>query len=281
MSTDPAVLTVRPGPRPRTVLDEHGRLLAVPADWDLLAPGDAGLTRRVKAAGAYWLVEVAHGRRRFSQGLWAPSATIAEARAGLERERSLPEYHDRRRADQRRREQQQGLYVAQFREAVLARLRFAACHGDTARRLAEAVAAQATPVGSGTVARTARLDLEDKAELALMAWMRHQTSDYDRRHIARIKGERREVRREIAQASRRILEPYRQGARVDAATCPLQQALRRLENTAGTGPSAAEGGRADRGRAGKGAARPGASAPPGASAAKGAWQDAFEGFLEA
>ena len=30
----------------------------------------------------------------------------------------------------------------------------------------EAVAVQATPVGSGTVARTARLDLEDKAELA-------------------------------------------------------------------------------------------------------------------
>jgi len=250
-------MVVRPGPRPRTVLDAQGHLRPVPEGWDLLPPGDAGLTRRVKADGPHWVVEVQHGRRRFSQGVWAPAATIDRYRAELERERQSSEYQDRRRADQRRREREQGLYVAQFREAVLAVLRFAPCHRETAERLAAAVAAQATPVGSGTVARTARLDLADKAELALMAWLRHQTSDYDRMHVARIKGERREVRRRIAVQSRQLLEPYRRGEPIAAATCPLQRALPAVDR----------------------APRPHASPPDPPSPQASAWGKSFDGFM--
>ena len=42
---------VSPGPRPETVLTATKEILAPPADWSLLLPGDPGLTRRVKAAG--------------------------------------------------------------------------------------------------------------------------------------------------------------------------------------------------------------------------------------
>jgi len=87
------------------------------------------------------------------------------------------------------------------------------------------VTTHATPVGSGTVARTQRIPIEQRAESAVIAWMRHQTTAYDHMKIERVKGKRREVRRLLAEQSRRLLQAYRAGTVVDAASCPLQKAL--------------------------------------------------------
>ena len=84
----------------------------------------------------------------------------------------------------------------------------------------------AVPVGSGTVARTERIPLAARAEAAVIAWMRHQTTAYDHMHIARIRGERRNVRRELAAGSRKLLDRYRNGEPVDPESCPLTQALK-------------------------------------------------------
>ena len=43
--------TFAPGPTPNTVRSTDGKVLTVPDRWGLLPPGDAALTRRVKAAG--------------------------------------------------------------------------------------------------------------------------------------------------------------------------------------------------------------------------------------
>jgi hypothetical protein len=43
--------------------------------------------------------------------------------------------------------------------------------------------------------------------------------------IAKAKGKRLDVRRMLAEQSRRILERYRAGERVNAEECPLQRAL--------------------------------------------------------
>lgn len=51
--------------------------------------------------------------------------------------------------------------------------------------------AHATPVGSGTVARTSRIPIERRAEAAVIAWLRHQTTAYDDMKIPRVKGRRR------------------------------------------------------------------------------------------
>ncbi|MEW5852107.1 MAG: DUF2293 domain-containing protein, partial [Myxococcota bacterium] len=48
--------TVSPTHHPRQVRAPDGTLLTPPDDWALLPPGDAGLTRRVKAAGPTWTV---------------------------------------------------------------------------------------------------------------------------------------------------------------------------------------------------------------------------------
>jgi hypothetical protein len=90
--------------------------------------------------------------------------------------------------------------------------------------LARALTDHATPVGSGTVARTKRIPVEKRAEAAVIAWMRHQTTGYDGMVIPRLKGKRREVRRMLAQRSQELLERYRSGEPV-SEECQLQRAL--------------------------------------------------------
>ncbi|TWT38832.1 hypothetical protein Enr8_05260 [Blastopirellula retiformator] len=200
-------------------------MLTAPSDWTLLPPGDAGLTRRVKSAGPTWTIKEKKGRRMFSRGVLAPAATIAAEKARLEQERSTDAYAKRQAASAARRDKQQGEYVEDFRGAVLQFLRFDSGHSAIAGRLADAVTTHATPVGSGTVARTKRIPIEQRAESAVIAWMRHQTTAYDHMKIARIKGKRREVRRMLAEESRRLLKKYRRGEADNLASCPLARAL--------------------------------------------------------
>ena len=217
---------VSPGPSVKTVRTEDGRILPIPDGWELLPPGDAGLTRRVKAAGPTWTVQEKKGRRTFSKGVWAPKATILTMRTGLEQERSTESYAKRKVADANRREKKQTEYVEDFGAAVFHFLNFAPRYDTLAKKLASAVTLHATPVGSGTVARTERIPIEQRAEAAVIAWMRHQTTAYDNLTIPRIKGQRREVRRMLADQSRQVLEDYRRGHTVNAALCPLQQAFK-------------------------------------------------------
>lgn len=215
---------VQPGPGERIVRDADGRHLKVPADWELLPPGDATLTRRVKAGGPTWTVQEKRGRKTFSRGVWADASRIQSVREALEAERSTDAYKEKRKTDLARRERKHHEYVDDFRGAVLAFLDFSPEYKQWADQLADAVTAHATPVGSGTVARTERIPIEQRAESAVIAWLRHATTAYDEMKIARIKGKRREVRRQLAQQSRRLLEKYRSGVEVDAS-CPLRQAL--------------------------------------------------------
>jgi hypothetical protein len=213
-----------PGPTRDTVRTPAGETLTVPAGWILLPPGDAALTRRVKAAGEFWLVQEKVGRRMFSRGIWAPRATIERIRADLAADRGTESYAKRRAADSNRRAARQAEYVEDFQAAVLAFLAFHGRHAALAHQLAQAVAAHATPVGSGTVARTKRIPIERRAEAAVIAWMRHQTTGYDSMQIARVKGRRREVRRMLAQRSKELLGSYRRGEAI-ASACPLARAL--------------------------------------------------------
>ena len=219
-----AAQTYLPGPTLRTVRTASGQTLQVPAGWEFLPPGDAALTRRVKAGGEFWLVKEKVGRRIFSRGVWAPRETIEQIRKDLTAERSTERYAKRRAADATRRESEQLEYVANFQAAVVAFLAFHGRHAELALKLARAVAEHATPVGSGTVARTKRIPVERRAEAAVIAWMRHQTTGYDSMHIPRVKGQRREVRRMLARRSKELLGAYRQDEPMRPG-CPLAKAL--------------------------------------------------------
>jgi hypothetical protein len=216
--------TFAPGPTPNTVRAADGSLRSVPDGWVLVPPGDAALTRRVKAAGDHWAVQEKRGRKVFSRGVWAPAATVERVRAELEAERSTEGFAKRKEADARRREKAQTEYVEDFHAAVVGFLHFHPAHAALADRLARAVTDHATPVGSGTVARTKRIPVERRAEAAVIAWMRHQTTGYDGMAIPRVKGKRREVRRMLARRSNELLVRYRRGEPTDER-CPLTRAL--------------------------------------------------------
>lgn len=216
--------TFSPGPTPNTVRAADGKVLTVPTGWVLLPPGDAALTRRVKAAGDHWVVQEKKGRKVFSRGVWAPATTIHRIQAELEAERSTESFAKRKEADAKRREKAQEVYVEDFTGAVVSFLAFHPNHADLAQRLAKMVADHATPVGSGTVARTKRIPVEQRAEAAVIAWMRHQTTAYDSMTIPRVKGKRREVRRMLAQRSKELLARYRRGE-MNGEECPLARAI--------------------------------------------------------
>ncbi|MBS1153616.1 MAG: hypothetical protein H6Q89_5314 [Myxococcaceae bacterium] len=218
-------LTFAPCTDPRRVRAPDGRVLDVPAGWECLPPGDAGLTRRVKAAGDSWTVVEKKGRKTFSRGVWAPAAHLAAARAALEAERSTGAYAKKREGALRRREVAQATYVADFEAEVLAFLGFSPAHAAAGAGLARAVTAHATPVGSGTVARTKRIEIDRRAEAAVIAWLRHATTAYDSMPVARVKGARRQLRRALAEHSRRLLDLHRAEG-LHPAACPLCTALR-------------------------------------------------------
>ncbi|MEM9644322.1 MAG: DUF2293 domain-containing protein [Planctomycetota bacterium] len=218
-------LEVSPGPDEGSVRHSNGQILRLPSGWARLDPGDAGLTRKVKSMGPTWTVKEKKGRRTFSKGVWAEAAQIESARQAVEAIRQTDGYKQRLAKDREKRALQQAEYVDEFHQAVVAFLGFHSRYASLADQMAHRITAHATPVGSGTVARTQRIPLEKRASAAVIAWMRHATTEYDDMKIRRIKGERRAVRRELARQSQQILDKYRRGAIVDASDCPLQQAV--------------------------------------------------------
>ncbi len=222
-------LVVTPGPSERQIRTDQSKVLSVPPSWILVPPGDPALTRRLKTTTATWAVQEKKGRKTFSRGLWAEAAVVEKIKADLEIERADPKYARRLEQAANRRAEKQEEYVEDFHGAVLEFLAFHPRHQKLAEKLATAVTQHATPVGSGTVARTERIPIERRAESAVIAWMRHQTTAYDNMKIARVRGQRREVRRQLAGVSRSLLERYRKGEPALAA-CPLAIALNSVRN---------------------------------------------------
>ena len=220
--------TLRPAPHPKFnyLLTDDGEMIHPPAGWNCLPSGDAAVTRALKALGPCWTVQQKKGRKIFSRGVWAPKERIEQARKTVAEKRSDPAYAKRRASELKRREKKQAAYETDFYQAVLNWLNFHPTHQKLAEQMARAVTDHTVPVGSGTVARTERIPIEDRAAAAVIAWMRHQTTAYDTMRIERVKGRRREVRRELAAQSKALLNAYHRG---DPApeSCPLMEALRR------------------------------------------------------
>ena len=109
-------------------------------------------------------------------------------------------------------------------------LSFAPIYKHIEEGIAKAVTALAIPVGSGTVARTTMISVEERASRAVIAWMRHKTTAYDSMKIPRVKGKRREVRRIFAGLSAELLSAYRKGM-VTSDDCPLKKVFITPENS--------------------------------------------------
>src|SRR5450755_2619133 len=94
-------ITFTPGPTPNTVRATNGKVLTVPEGWILLPPGDAALTRRVKAAGDHWIVAEKKGRRSSPEAFglrqrsltrFVPNSKLSDPRrASPRRKRQTPD----------------------------------------------------------------------------------------------------------------------------------------------------------------------------------------------
>ena len=217
--------TVKPGVNPNYFVCEDGKMLRPPKGWSLLPPGDAAVTKKVKALGPTWVIQEKRGRRVYSKGVLAPKGNIEIAKESVEAKRKDPAYQKQLQASRQRRAVKQEQYVEDFTQSVFEFLNFHQKYEDFAKKMSEQISKHATPVGSGTVARTERIPIEERAERAVIAWMRHKTTAYDNMKIARVKGRRREVRRELAKVSRQILQSYRSGREI-VPNCPLAGSLR-------------------------------------------------------
>ncbi len=204
---------------------KDGCFVDMPEGWEFIPSGDPALTRRLKAAANdYWVVKRKIGRKEFGVGLCVPKGLADGIAEQLKTERETPEYQRKLEAGRRRREKKQEEYQEDFEQAVLLFLHFHDRYRELAAKLAKTITEFTTPVGSGTVARTQRIPIEQRARAAVIAWMRHNTTDYDHRYIPHIAGKRREVRRDLAHESLALLEAYRHGD--DAPSdCPLQRVL--------------------------------------------------------
>jgi hypothetical protein len=227
-------IQIWPTMRPRAFRTNEGKEVIIPDDWVFVPAGDPGLTRRLKTSGLCY-IEVRKRKNRIeSVGLWTQKDRIESIKAKLDEDRATLEYVKKLEAARQKRAQEQQEYVEKFQDEVFNFLNFHAKYTNIALKLAWAVTKHATPVGSNTVARTQTIPIEQRAESAVIAWMRHQTTNYDALGPMRVKGMRFEVRRSLAKDSREILDNYRAGVDIDLETCPLANALRNSQNKSQT-----------------------------------------------
>ena len=219
-------MEVRECKKPGCVITAEGVVVRIPVGWELLPPGDATITRRVKAGSVHWIVKKRVKNRWTSLGVWADGATINRIKAQVKAEKASPDYEKKLEAGRARRKKEQQAYEQEFKNALCRYLGFHPRFQKQELSMVERITAHAIPVGSGTVARTQRIPLAKRVEAATIAWMRHQTTAYDDLYIPRVKGKRREVRRELAKVSHALLERYRRGEEFNLENCPLFRALR-------------------------------------------------------
>jgi hypothetical protein len=183
----------------------------MPEGWEFLPTGDAFVTRRVKAAGDYWLVWRPRSRsvpHRRLLGLLAPTAAIEAARA--EAEATLEVRSARQAQGARYRARREDDYRGELAEAIVAFLDFVPEHAELAATIAADAAGRAGEVGSGRVGRTRKLSLDQRAELAARALIRHRHTDYEDRLEAEVWDDEYLYRRVKADAQQGVDEFLRQ-----------------------------------------------------------------------
>lgn len=158
---------------------EHGEI-EIPEDWEFLPSGDAFVTRRVKAAGTFWVAWRPRGKNRPHRrrlGIWAPKTAIEEAwaeAAATEAERAR-----QRERGAKSRERQEVVYRDELADAIRRFLNFTPEHSELAEEIAAETATRAAAVGSGRVGRTRTLSVDERAALAARALIRHRYTSYE------------------------------------------------------------------------------------------------------
>jgi hypothetical protein len=151
----------------------------LPDGWAFLPRGDAFLTRHVKK-GVHWVLK---GRRNRKGGytpvlgVYAPEAAIEAAIAAASDTEQKRRRQRRSSIEQRVRAEER--YRLEFEKACREFLHFTPEYQRLAEEIARGVSEWACQVGSGRVARTSKLAIPQKVELAVRAYIRHRDTRYE------------------------------------------------------------------------------------------------------
>ncbi|MDE1822524.1 MAG: DUF2293 domain-containing protein [Euryarchaeota archaeon] len=156
---------------------EYGEV-EVPKGWVFLPSGDAFVTRQTKM-GLHWVLLKRRKGYTATLGILCPEESVQQAKAKAAQTQGAREAQ--RETGKRSRARAEERYRTQLEQAILSFLAFAPKHEPLAREIARGAVSQATPVGSGRVGRTKKLALEERAELAARAYIRHKHTDYEER----------------------------------------------------------------------------------------------------
>lgn len=204
--------------------DEENNIVKIPEMWEFLPAGDAGVTRNVTKAGEYIRVKQKRGRRLISKGVWAPKEAIEMAIAKMTTLRSTESYEKSKQYRAHKREKDLISYQEDFKKQIIIQLSFADIYHDIAVVLADKITQFATPIGSGTVARSSTLSLDLKAQKAINGWVRHRLTPYESLKIARVKGARANARKLMYEKGLKVFLPYQKGEEIPS-NCPLKREL--------------------------------------------------------
>jgi hypothetical protein len=208
-----------------------GTAVDIPADYEEIPPGAAGLTRKVKQrSGTVYL------RMRKSRGGWnrvvgilAPCSVVEAVRA--EQAATAEDRAKRRAASANARARRE----ARLRQAAVADLLkiFPGMPG----RHAEAIAARTFEVGSGRVGRTSAVDWTEKLRLGTVAWVRHRLTGYD--ELLADGRDREAARQQVGPEIARVLNEWKSGPQEPGDRRPDHQS--RSQRMGGDGTDAADG----------------------------------------
>lgn len=185
--------------------------IPVPEGWDLLQAGDPLLTRRVKGRGKWWEYCRAYKTKSYdlTLGIFAPVEIIQEECKKVAFERTTESYKQRLQKSRKTRRKKEAQYTDEFKKACFQFLNFAPEYEGLAWTIAEEAAALASEVGSGRVGRTSTLTLEEKAELATRAFIRHNFTNYDEGLADGGELKYREIKGAAGAAVTRFIEKHR------------------------------------------------------------------------
>jgi hypothetical protein len=192
------------------IMEEPGPLCLACADMDhlvFLATGDAALTRRAKAASALSAVVVrfSRARKRYERkGILVEKDALTNAERQCLADEDARSRH--RERDRRRQADEDADLVRRFAAQIEAL--FPGCPARRAQTIARHSAAR----GSGRVGRTAagQAVRTEAIELAVIASIRHEDSDYDELLMAGV--DRAEARERVHEDVERVLQGWRADA---------------------------------------------------------------------
>lgn len=151
--------------------------LKEPDGWDFLPSGDQFLTRTVKKLGPYWVLLRKIKKYTITVGILCPSTSIERAIKMKDETESEREAKREKSSQYRRKAEEK--YMEEIKELAKAYLDFSPKYKQLSEKISSAAAKQATEVGTGRVGRTKTILKEDRAILAVRAYIRHNFTDYD------------------------------------------------------------------------------------------------------